>query len=657
MPSDPSDVSVDSEGNVFVADTRNNRVLKLATDGSVTSIGNGRGTDAGQLDEPRGVTSDLSGNVFVADTRNDRVQKFDENGVFVLELGEFGSGEGQFSDPNGVFVDSEGNVFVADTRNNRVQKFDAGNTDDKITIFIVDQDLNDTNPPSAVSFDVIDPFNSPVQNDNTVIGIADLEDSIADIVNIFTIPEYKVDDQNQIPNTTWSVPATIIPLDTLNGGNIAVVFVNELVSEQELHVSINNDDALSNGGVIKGIQFVTKDNVNNLKFGASFTENPMDGIPKVEGAVMYMTFDAQGQVSTDEINLDEKNQFKETPTISFRLGPIENSIHPTHPKSVKSGLIECPNIKLGLVDDNTGAVDFSGISVFRNTNGDTIETCGYTAFLEHISTYAVVPIISSGGGGGSSGDNTPPSIRNQVYDNEEYPLIINGLELKDLNYSNKMDTQVIETGKEFNITLLINDNSGTSAIDFVGLFTNLNGYNRQVHQSDTYVTYNSDGQLQFFDPNEFFSKIDMTKKVIGNKMELSFDITFDKELPTSDIIIRMWDVNRNSQDTILSEVIKVVEAKTKAADKIQSQNISETQTPSIKSNDFKNMIEMWGGYQSDSATDAEIINYLGITTNVNSQNIIPKWFKENFSQWILDDLVTEKDMKETLTWMNKKGMI
>ena len=658
-PSDPSDVSVDSEGNVFVADTRNNRVLKLATDGSVTSIGNGRGTDAGQLDEPRGITSDLSGNVFVADTRNDRVQKFDENGVFVLELGEFGSEEGQFSDPNGVFVDSEGNVFVADTRNNRVQKFDAGNTDDKAIIFIVDENLASTNPLSSVSFDVINPFNSPVQKDNIIIGIVNFGDSIADIVNTFAIPEYKVDDQNQIPNTTWSVPAAIIPLDTLDEGNAAVVFVNELASDQEMHVSINSNDGLSNGGIIKGIQFVTKDNINNLKFGASLTENPMDGIPNAEGAVLYMTFDAQGQALTDEINLDEKEQFKEAPSISFSIGPIENSIHPTHPKSIKSGLIECPNIRLGLVDDNTGAIDFSGISVFRNTNGDTMEACGYTAFLEHLSTYAVVPIISSGGGGsgGGSGDNTPPSIRNQVYDKDEYPLIVNGLELKELNYSNKIGTQVIETGEEFNITLLINDNSGASAIEFVGLFTNLNGHSRQIHQSDTYITYSSEEQLQFFDPNEFFSKVEMKKRDVGNKMELSFDITFDKEMPTSDIIIRMWDVKRNSQDTILSEIIKVTETNADSAYKKQPQSTSETQMPPIQSNDFRNMIEMWGGYQSNSATDSEIMEYLGISLDVDSQHVIPKWFKANMPQWILDNLLNEEDMKEALTWMSTKNMI
>ena len=659
-PSDPSDVFVDSEGNVFVADTRNNRILKLdGGGGNVSIIGDGRGTEPGQLDEPRGVFVDADGNVFVADTRNDRVQKFDENGVFVLEIGEFGSEDKQFSDPSSVFVDSEGNVFVADTRNNRVQKFDAGNTDDKIIIIIIDADLSNENPFSTVSFDVINPFNSPVQKDNTVVGIANFGDSISDIVDAFVIPKYKIDDQYQIPNTTWSVPATVIPLDTLDGGNIVVVSVNELASEQEMHISINNNEGLSNGGNIRGIQFVTNDNINNLKFGASITEEPLSSIPKSDSVAMYITFDAQGQVSTNEINLDETEQFKAPPTISFTVGPIENSIHPTHPKSVKSNLITCPNIGLGEVGESTGTINFSGILVFRNTNGDTIDSCGYTAYLKHFSTYAVVPMVSTSGGDG--GDSSPPSIRNQIYDDDEYPLIINGMGFKDLNYANKIETQTIKTGEKFNVTMLINDNSGLSAIEFVGLFTNLNGHNRQVHQSDTYITYNSNEKLQFFDPNEFFSKVDMTKKELGNKLELSFDITFDKEMPTSDIIIRMWDVNRNSQDTILSEVIKVTEADTKIPKENQSlhtdklSNTLDKQIHATQSNEFKNMVEMWGGYHSNSISDSDIMSYMGMKPNENS--IIPKWFKANIPKWILKDQINQEELKNALMWMDKKGII
>jgi DNA-binding beta-propeller fold protein YncE len=62
----------------------------------------GRGTDAGQMDEPRGITVDSEGMIYVADTRNDRVQKFDENGVFV-EILDFGAE--MPSDPSDVSVE------------------------------------------------------------------------------------------------------------------------------------------------------------------------------------------------------------------------------------------------------------------------------------------------------------------------------------------------------------------------------------------------------------------------------------------------------------------------------------------------------------------------------------------------------------------------
>ncbi len=544
--SDPSDVFVDSQGNVFVADTRNDRILKMDVGGNVIALGDGRGTDAGQLDEPRGV-----------------------------------------------FVDSNGMIYVADTRNDRVQKFDSGNTDQKIKIFI---------DGTFVSFDVINPFDSPINQDDTsnVSGDAGFGDTIRNIADQFKVTEYKIDNQNQNPNSSWSVPATIISLDKSDKGKIAVVSVNELAKNQEIHISINNNEGLANGGIIKGIQFVANENINSLKFGASFTEEPKDTIPKVNAAVMYMTFEAQGLALTNSVNLDQKDQFKETPSISFVMGPIENSNHLTHPTSVKSGLVQCPNINLASVSD-TGATSFNGISVFRNTNGDTTESCGYTAFLEHFSTYAVIPAMNSGGGGGS-GDKSPPSIRNQVYDDNEFPLVINGLEISELNYSNKIDTHVIETGEKFNLTMLINDNSGKSAIEFVGLFTNLNGHTRQIHQSDTYITFDSNNQLQFFDPNEFFSDVDMTQREIDNKLELSFDVTFEKEMQTSDIIIRMWDTNRNSQDTILSDVIKVTESKKKHVEEKQvsstseSSNMIDAQTSAaIQSNDFRNMIEKWGG--------------------------------------------------------------
>ena len=85
----------------------------------------GPGAGRGQFAAPAGLSLDAQGNLYVADSQNHRIQKFDAEGQFLGVWGITGGGEGQFNEPWALTVDRDGNIYVADTWNHRIQKFDA----------------------------------------------------------------------------------------------------------------------------------------------------------------------------------------------------------------------------------------------------------------------------------------------------------------------------------------------------------------------------------------------------------------------------------------------------------------------------------------------------------------------------------------------------
>lgn len=136
--SDPTAVAVDGGGNVFVADAGNSTIRKITAGGSVTTFaglaGVGGSADgvgsAARFNAPQGVAADSVGNVYVADTNNNTVRKVTSNGTVTTlagVAGQGGSGDGaggsaRFSGPIAVAVDTAGNVYVADFNNATIRK-------------------------------------------------------------------------------------------------------------------------------------------------------------------------------------------------------------------------------------------------------------------------------------------------------------------------------------------------------------------------------------------------------------------------------------------------------------------------------------------------------------------------------------------------------
>lgn len=111
---------------IYVADFARDEVLLFDLSGSFISSLGGPGKGQGQFRGPSSLYIDSNGNLFVADSGNSRIQKFNSNGKFILEFQ--GSGSSKLGNPSGLTV-HDGKIYVVDKENLRVVIFDGdGNT-------------------------------------------------------------------------------------------------------------------------------------------------------------------------------------------------------------------------------------------------------------------------------------------------------------------------------------------------------------------------------------------------------------------------------------------------------------------------------------------------------------------------------------------------
>jgi hypothetical protein len=135
-------VRVDRADNIWVVDKGSDMVVKFNPDGRVAMVfgrkkeasdENGPWTRVtpprpaidGQFRQPTDVTWDTQGNIFVSDGYiNSRIAKFNKNGDWVKQWGDRGSKSGEFNTPHSIASDARGNIYVADRGNRRIQVFD-----------------------------------------------------------------------------------------------------------------------------------------------------------------------------------------------------------------------------------------------------------------------------------------------------------------------------------------------------------------------------------------------------------------------------------------------------------------------------------------------------------------------------------------------------
>ena len=140
----PVDVRRDSKGNVFIADLRNNRIRKITRDGLITTVagtgvagysGDGGPAINAQLDTPYGVFLDKDDNLLIADSNNNRIRKVTSDGIIqtVAGTGKEGyEGDGgparaaKLNSPQSLAGDPQGRIYIGDEHNNAIRILEPG---------------------------------------------------------------------------------------------------------------------------------------------------------------------------------------------------------------------------------------------------------------------------------------------------------------------------------------------------------------------------------------------------------------------------------------------------------------------------------------------------------------------------------------------------
>lgn len=215
----PTGICVDVSGNVFVADYGNQKIRKITPTGYVstvagTTIGyqDGDGVTA-QFNYPAGITVDSLGNLYVAEEYNHTIRKIDTNGVVSTFAGTTGGyldgsvGVAKFYQPCGVYVDASNIIYVADQSNHKIR------TIIQERLLVNNNSLSDLSIyPNPVSQSLT------IQLPNTIeIQKATIYNSLGQLI--------KTEDKKEINVSDLSKGSYLIKIDTDKGSTTKVFIV------------------------------------------------------------------------------------------------------------------------------------------------------------------------------------------------------------------------------------------------------------------------------------------------------------------------------------------------------------------------------------------------------------------------------------------------
>jgi len=694
----PGGLAFDSSGNLWVADSANNRVLKyppanLVTNGHATvalgqpdmssNTANNGGISATTLNGPVGLAFDSSGNLWVADTSNNRVLKYPPaslatHGAATVELGQTaadgfttnnvndgGLSANSLNNPVGLAFDSSGNLWVADQTNNRVleyQKpgggFTSSNNGMAATVVLGQPDFFSSaanqgsitssettlSTPTALSFD-----------SSGNLWVADTSNN-----RVLKYPP---------ANLATGGAATVefgqpdLLSNTANNGGVSATTLNGPVGLAF--------DLLGNLWVSDTSNNLVKTYLNLPSASVQKTNSIISGANDFIIGNMHVKFNAPFAFGTSTLNTEQ------TPTDPESSSPPGFAVgNFFHFDTTSGGILSSRQVVLTYDPSTLGNIKPSTLVVERFSSNSwtaitsTIDTTAHTvtATPPGFSTFVLVGTAAAQTVGGSA-PGAPPSFSTGFAQNE-YPFKINSNPYKLPNYTNTGPLSTIPVGSPFTIKVMLYGDVDPSSVKHVSLFTNIRGNYASLAISDTILSWDAAQPLQISDPNHFFGPVTTNATVQGNKLQVTFNGTFAKPMLPSDIGIRTWGYDLYSQDVYLINAwqatsvqtlgsnvgttnTKIINTNPSTATQTNISNIpNSTTSANTLANDLVTTVKEWAGYNPTAISDSQMLQSMGY-----QGTHIPTWVMKSMAKYLVDGSITQGDFAGAIKYLADNHII
>jgi hypothetical protein len=328
----------------------------------------------------------------------------------------------------------------------------------------------------------------------------------------------------------------------------------------------------------------------------------------------------------------------------------------------ESNTISSNNFQQTTVSDTFMIDESASVSIFRPiivsdtvdlSESNTISSNNLQQILVSdtlVITESATPLSTSSSGGSGGGDNTPPTLTSK-----DDPFAINGNAI--LFDDSKQITHIVETGQPVSFILKLEDNSGPQSIQHVELYVNHQGKIIKNDLSETGIIFDRFSDLTILDPLDLIQNTTIKISQEDTSVVFRFDVIFSDAIKTSDVLFRVWDVERNPLILYSPNALTVILADNPKQPVIIPKPDEQSKIPKLietntETTIFLDAFDKWAGYSEPSMPDKEFLSQIGI----DGKNI-PNWFKDNNAKWFKHGLITQKDLIVALNNLNSRGII